>query len=135
MNRPCSCPTKAYSYFCSMQFFHRRGLNVLHYNLLLVGFLTVVSCSSLWKKDNEKKALARVGDTYLYRDDVAPLLNTSMSPQDSASFVTNYINNWATKQLLLSKAQINLPEEQLREFDQLVANSGRICIPGRTKRH
>jgi len=105
-----------------MQFFHRRGLNVLHYNLLLVGFLTVVSCSSLWKKDNEKKALARVGDTYLYRDDVAPLLNTSMSPQDSASFVTNYINNWATKQLLLSKAQINLPEEQLREFDQLVAN-------------
>ncbi len=45
-----------------------------------------------------------------------------MSKQDSASFVTNYINNWASKQLLLSKSKINLPESKLAEFEQLVSN-------------
>lgn len=105
-----------------MQFSERRVLRALRFDLLLMGFLIMVSCSSIWKKDKQKEALARVGDTYLYRDEVQPLLNKSMSPQDSASFVTNYINNWATKQLLLSKARINLPEEQLKEFDQLVDN-------------
>ncbi|WP_272653117.1 MULTISPECIES: peptidyl-prolyl cis-trans isomerase [Maribacter] len=43
-----------------------------------------------------------------------------MSKVDSVSFVTNYINNWASKQLLLSKSKINLPEEKLSEFDALV---------------
>ena len=43
-----------------------------------------------------------------------------MSKADSVSFVTNYINNWASKQLLLSKAKINLPEEKLDEFNALV---------------
>ena len=36
--------------------------------------------------------------------------------------MTNYINNWASKQLLLDKSKINLPEEKLREFDRLVSD-------------
>ena len=64
--------------------------------------------------------MARVGETYLYKEDVAPLITEGMSKGDSASFVANYINNWASKQLLLSKSKINLPEEKLREFDALV---------------
>ena len=56
----------------------------------------------------------------MYKEDVAPFLKVGMSKGDSASFVTNYINNWASKQLLLSKSKINLPEEKLREFDALV---------------
>lgn len=66
--------------------------------------------------------LARVDETYLYREDVARLLGSNMSKEDSASFVTNYINNWATKQLLLSKSKINLPQEKLAEFNRLVSN-------------
>ncbi|WP_237561880.1 peptidyl-prolyl cis-trans isomerase [Flagellimonas algicola] len=68
----------------------------------------------------EKEPLARVGEEFLYREDVAPLIREDMSPQDSALFVTNYINTWASKQLLLSKSKINLPEEKLAEFDRLV---------------
>ncbi len=64
--------------------------------------------------------MARVGDTYLYREDISRLLTEDMTDADSASFVTNYINRWATKQLLLSKAKINLPENELEEFDRLV---------------
>ena len=36
--------------------------------------------------------------------------------------MNNYINSWASKQLLLSKARINLPEEKLQEFDVFVAD-------------
>ncbi|WP_273566385.1 hypothetical protein [Maribacter halichondriae] len=66
--------------------------------------------------------MARVGQSYLYEEDLAPLLNDDLSKEDSASFVTNYINNWASKQLLLTKAKINLPEENLAEYDALVEN-------------
>ncbi|MEM9363156.1 MAG: peptidyl-prolyl cis-trans isomerase [Bacteroidota bacterium] len=87
-------------------------------SLLILAFLS--SCDALFKKDEEKEPLARVGDVFLYKEDVATLLDDSISEQDSAIFVTNYINNWASKQLLLSKSKINLPEEKLSEFDRLV---------------
>lgn len=66
--------------------------------------------------------MARVGENYLFEDDIKKLLIEGMSKEDSASFVTNYINNWASKQLLLDKAKINLPEEKLAEYDALVAD-------------
>lgn len=72
-------------------------------------------------KDKEAGGvLARVGENYLYAEDVAPLLGNNISPQDSATIVSNFINNWAAKQLLLEKAKVNLPEEKLAEFDALV---------------
>ncbi|WP_149304806.1 peptidyl-prolyl cis-trans isomerase [Pareuzebyella sediminis] len=79
------------------------------------------ACEALWKK-NEPEFLARVGQTYLLRKDIEPLLGQGMSPEDSASFVTSYINNWASKQILLEKAKINLSEEKLAEYDALVSD-------------
>lgn len=88
----------------------------------IMGLVTLfVGCGSFLTKD-EPGFLARVGENYLYRDDVAKLLAKGISKEDSASFVTNYINNWASKQLLLDKAKINLPEEKLAEYDALVAD-------------
>lgn len=84
--------------------------------------LLIVSCGSFLKEKEEKEPLARVGDHYLYKEDILPLLRKGISHEDSASFVTNYINNWASKQLLLDKAKINLQEEKLAEFDALVAD-------------
>lgn len=120
MSTAAACATTANSYFCPMLFLKRRVIRTLRLQLLLLSSMTLLSCSSFWKDDKQKEALARVGDTYLYKEDLEYLLSDSMSPQDSASLVTNFINNWAAKQLLLSKARINLPEEQLQEFDQLV---------------
>ena len=45
-----------------------------------------------------------------------------MTKADSTAFITNYINKWASKQLLLSKSKINLSEEKLAEFDALVSD-------------
>jgi hypothetical protein len=79
------------------------------------------SCDSLWKK-KDPEALARVGENYLYRDEVERVMVNAMSKEDSASFVTEYINDWASKQLMLDKARINLPDEKLAEYDALVSN-------------
>lgn len=76
----------------------------------------------MFNKVEEKEPLARVGDTFLYKEDITSLIRNDMSAEDSTVFVTNYINNWASKQLLLSKSKINLPEEKLAEYDRLVAD-------------
>ena len=93
--------------------------------LCLIGaglFLAALSgCKDLWRKEPERKPVARVGERYLYRDDLRGLLAEGLSPQDSAAFVSNYINNWATKELLFSKAQLNLPPEKIAEYEALVA--------------
>ena len=91
------------------------------FNLLaLILMCSFGSCGDLFKNREDKTVIARVGDTYLYKEDISAVLTKDMSEEDSVSFITNYINQWATKQLLLSKAKINLPEEELEEFDRLV---------------
>lgn len=112
----CNC------YFCAMlslQTFGKRPVTarLLSYILLAV-FLG--SCSSYFKKNEDVAPLARVGDNFLYAEDVAVYITDVMSESDSASFVNNYINTWASKQLLLSKAKINLKDKEIRKFDALV---------------
>ncbi len=80
----------------------------------------VVSCDAFFNGDENKVALARVGESYLYQEDISPFIVENMTPGDSAAFVVNYINRWASKQLLLSKSKINLPDEKLGEFNRLV---------------
>lgn len=90
---------------------------------IAVVFLSgISSCSRFFEKQKDQQPLARVGDEYLYRSEVEPLLGKNLSKEDSASFVTNYINNWASKKLLLRKAELNLSEEKLAEFNELVSN-------------
>ncbi|NNJ88456.1 MAG: peptidyl-prolyl cis-trans isomerase [Eudoraea sp.] len=93
---------------------------VLLGSLILV--VLVISCDGLFKKESDSEPLARVGDAFLYKEDIETLLSASINQQDSASLVTNYINNWAIKRLLFSKAQINLTEEEIAAFERLVAN-------------
>ncbi len=103
-----------------MRFLKKFGFRS-QYPLSAIALLVfLASCDSLFNKNEDKEPIARVGDTYLYKEDIASLLESNISKQDSAYFVTNYINNWASKQLLLSKAKINLPEDKLSEFEQLV---------------
>jgi hypothetical protein len=77
------------------------------------------SCNYFTFKDTEKEAVARVNDTYLYKEDLTNIFNTGLSKQDSTLLVNSYINNWVKQQLLLAKAQINLEDTQ-SDFDDLV---------------
>lgn len=83
---------------------------------------TLISCDSYFKRKTDRVALARVGEAYLYKEDLASLKLGKMSKEDSASVVNNFINNWGYKQLLLSKAKINLPQDKVRIFEDLVSD-------------
>jgi len=66
-----------------------------------------------------RQAVARVNDTYLYKDDLKAVISKDITKQDSITLVNNYINSWIKQQLLLSKAQLNL-ENKAGEFEDLV---------------
>lgn len=89
---------------------------------LALAVVLFAGCEGLFNSEAEKEPLARVGNTYLYKNDVAAMMRNDISAQDSAFFVANYINRWAAKQLLLTKAKINLAEDKLSEYDRLVAD-------------
>lgn len=113
-----TCTTLSNCYFCGMYFLNRKIIWVF----CCVAVLAMASCNSLFKEAPEKEAVARVGDSYLYKEDITSLIPVGMSGRDSTAFVVNYINNWASKELLLDKSKINLPEEKLAAFNRLVNN-------------
>lgn len=87
---------------------------------LLLSLILLQSCDYFtFKKKVTPQAVARVNDTYLYKDDLMSIFTKDISKQDSIALVNNYINNWIKQQLLLSKAQLNL-ENRTNEFEDLV---------------
>ncbi|MEG9326971.1 peptidyl-prolyl cis-trans isomerase [Salinimicrobium catena] len=83
---------------------------------------TLFTGCDLFEKTEDRVVIARVNDSYLYKEDVASLIAENTSPEDSALIVSSFINRWATQRLLIDRAKVNLSERQQREFDQLVQN-------------
>jgi len=81
----------------------------MRYAYLNILFLLLfLSCDYFTIKEESKHAVARVNETYLFREDLKNIVSSGTSSQDSILITTNYINNWVEQQLLLSKAQLNL---------------------------
>ncbi|MEW7279090.1 peptidyl-prolyl cis-trans isomerase [Aquimarina sp. 2201CG1-2-11] len=68
----------------------------------------------------DKEVVARVNNTYLYKEDLKDIVPQNTPKKDSASIVANYINTWATQQLFIYQAKLNLSEAEIRAFDDLV---------------
>ncbi|XLS30346.1 peptidyl-prolyl cis-trans isomerase [Flavobacteriaceae bacterium M23B6Z8] len=77
------------------------------------------SCS-YFEKNTQEDAVARVGDNYLSAEELSKVISEDTSEEDSINIVRNYINTWAKKQLLVNKARINLDEQQIEDFEELV---------------
>ena len=89
--------------------------------IIIIASLSLGSCNLIKSDDvNMDDAVARVGNKYLFKDEIATIVPEGTAPQDSMLIVNNYINSWATKNLLVQNAQKNLTEEQVKEFNQLV---------------
>ncbi len=91
-------------------------LNIFKILLLSIFF---VSCN-YFKPEAKKEAVARVNNSYLYKDDIQKLIAENTSPEDSTLIVNNYINRWATQQLLIDQAKINLTADKLDQYNKLV---------------
>ncbi|WP_417873014.1 peptidyl-prolyl cis-trans isomerase [Xanthomarina gelatinilytica] len=87
--------------------------------LFILALTWLLQSCNFFKETDDRKAIARVYDTYLYEEDIQSLLKEGMSSQDSAVVVTNFINRWATEQLLVSGAKRNLTEAKQEAFNKL----------------
>lgn len=89
--------------------------------ILVVFFLASCESLGLQKKDTKKEQpIATVYNKQLYKDDIRDLLPKNIGKSDSVILVRNIINNWATKQLLLKKAEENNSQNDNSEINQLV---------------
>ncbi|WP_220459147.1 peptidyl-prolyl cis-trans isomerase [Gelidibacter maritimus] len=85
----------------------------------------LVICSSLvacnfFKQTDDRIPIARVGESYLYKEDVEDLVAGGTSVEDSTLLVNGYITRWATQLLLVDGAKRNLPENIQNEYNKLV---------------
>lgn len=86
--------------------------------VLFIGFF-LVSCE-YFKQDPPGVPVARVNESYLYDKDIQQLVTETTSKEDSILIVNNYITRWATQQLLIDKAKVNLSRENLDTYERLV---------------
>jgi hypothetical protein len=90
-----------------------------------VYFLFAIACLSILSScdwaDNRAELIAEIGDKTLTRKEVSDVVPDNSSPDDSASLADHYIHDWITKQLIIAKAESNLPEE-LKSFEEMIEN-------------
>jgi hypothetical protein len=79
----------------------------------------VVSCD-YFKAPKKPKAIARVGESYLFQDDIVDLVPKGTSKKDSIAIVKSFIDRWATQKLLFEAAQRNIGKDKVSEFSALI---------------
>jgi len=85
-----------------------------------VVLIMLASCDLLKLKkarmaDSKRLPVARVKDSYLYKDDLAGIVLPGTAPQDSALRIESYIDSWIRKQLLIHEAarKIDINEAEI----------------------
>ena len=86
--------------------------------LLLLTFLA--SSCDYFKAPKEPKAIARVGKSFLYEQDILNLVPNGTSKKDSIAIVKSFIDNWATKKLLFEASERNISKLKVAEFNELI---------------
>ncbi|GIM61093.1 hypothetical protein CAPN008_11430 [Capnocytophaga canis] len=94
-------------------------MKIKKYIWLFLGIFIVVSCD-YFVKEKPKHAIARVGDVYLYKDEIKSIMPIDYTKEDSINIVQKYINSWAIKELMLSNAERNISDDEKADFERLV---------------
>ncbi len=92
------------------------------FKLLLILLFFLISSCGYFKEKSGDEVIARVDDNYLYRIDLIKHLPKNLSKNDSTLFANQYLNNWATKQLLKQRALLNIEEKKLEVLDHLATD-------------
>jgi len=93
--------------------------------ILLV--LTTISGCSLFTGNRNEPPVARVFDLYLYPSDLDAVIPDGTSEKDSIVLAKRYINTWVKDQLMLSRAEQALTDEQ-KDFEKQLAEYHRSLL-------
>jgi len=88
------------------------------YFLFLIVF--VFSSCNFFNKAVKPTAIARVKDSYLYKEELNNLVPKGTSKQDSLQIVRSFIDRWASQKLLINAAELNIDSEDKAAFDELI---------------
>ena len=91
-----------------------------HFNKILFLLFFGFSACDFPVVKTQKEPLARVNDALLFKDTIDFSFINGSTESDSILFVQNIINDWATTQLLIDGAILNLNEQTQVDFEQLV---------------
>ena len=87
--------------------------------VLVLFMVAVLASCSAFHQGKKGQKIAKVGDKYLYEDDLKDVLKQGMSPTDSLHIRKSFIDSWVRKQLMLEKAEMNLTDEEKNVENQL----------------
>jgi len=96
----------------------------------LIVMITLISCE---QESPDQNAAARVNDRYLSKEDLAEAMPQGLVGEDSILYRNNYIKIWATKELLLEKARINV-EDDNGEIEALILDYRKELLIDRYKK-
>lgn len=85
-----------------------------------IGLALLVAGCNWFRPEAKPHAVARVGESYLFEDDLKNLVPPGSSKADSTAIVRAYIDRWASQKLLITAAERNLGDARKGEFDGLV---------------
>src|SRR5690606_41825956 len=75
-----------------------------------LALVALVAFSCQWMDRNRASdhegriPVARVNNTYLYKDELAGIVSNGATREDSVSRIQSYVNSWIRKQLLIQEA-------------------------------
>ena len=87
---------------------------------LVIGFSLLLSSCNFFTPESKPKAIARVNDHYLFREDIKDLVAAGTPKEDSLVIVRSFIDRWASQKLLIKVAEVNLNSTKKSEFDALI---------------
>lgn len=77
------------------------------------------ACGTKAEKDQNRVAVARANNEFLYLEDIKDIVPIGTPAKDSAELITKYIDNWIRESLVTQKAESNLGDEQKNVDKQL----------------
>jgi len=90
--------------------------------LVFIAFVLIAASCKYLEFNTRDAVVAEVGDNKLYESEIKSLIPPGKSPEDSLEMLNQYVNRWAIKHLLLSKAESELSktdkdvEQELEDY-------------------
>ncbi|WP_447634924.1 hypothetical protein [Flavobacterium microcysteis] len=86
----------------------------------VIGLLSLFVSCNYFKPEAKPQAIARVNDSYLFKDEIKDLVPPGTSKEDSIVIVRNFIDRWASQKLMMDAAEINLSTDKQAEYNELI---------------
>jgi hypothetical protein len=91
----------------------------MYKQISIIGLIFLLVSCDYFQGEETRTPVARVNGSYLYVEDISALITEGTSVEDSTLIVNSYINRWATQQILMDRAKVNISETTQQTYDKL----------------